>query len=337
MLAQINSLPSQLENAWALGQGLPLPLWQSIDNVLLAGMGNSALAAELLAAYVAPLCQVPVAVHRDYDLPAWAHDRHTLVILISHSGGTEETLSTFERATEADCLRLVITARGKLSAAAPVAGAVRWPIEHPSPDSRTTLGFSFGLLLAAFTRLGLLHDPQLLLAEALDVLRQQMPILQPAVPVAQNPAKRLAGQLIGRWTTVFGSGALAPVARRWKTQLNELAKAWTGWEALPEADHNTLSGLHQPTELLERSLALFLTAPSDHPRNALRNTLTRQALMQEGLNTDNYTALGQGVLANQWSALHFGDYLAYYLALASGVDPAPNPAVSGFKTALAEQ
>src|SRR5664280_1666248 len=91
MLGQIDNLPRQLQSAWELGQHPPLPGSLGVTRILISGMGGSAIGADLLAAYLAPTCQIPVIVHRDYSLPAWAHGPETLVIASSHSGNTEET------------------------------------------------------------------------------------------------------------------------------------------------------------------------------------------------------------------------------------------------------
>jgi glucose/mannose-6-phosphate isomerase len=180
----------------------------------------------------------------------------------------------------------------------------------------------------------LIPDPQEELAEAVKAMRTQQARLKAEVPVVQNPAKRIAGQLMGRWVTVFGAGVLAPVARRWKGQLNEVAKAWGQFETLPEADHNTLAGILHPQEHLPRMIALFLRGPVDKPRHRLRLDLTQKAFMLEGINTDTIDAQGNSPLANQWTALHFGDYTAYYLAMAYGVDPTPIQPIEAFKKEL---
>jgi glucose/mannose-6-phosphate isomerase len=181
--------------------------------------------------------------------------------------------------------------------------------------------------------MGLIPDPEKELMEAMAGMRSQQDTLRADVPVAQNPAKRMAGQLVGRWVNVYGSGILAPVARRWKSQLNELAKAGAGFEFLPEADHNALAGLENP-ELQMKTITLFLRAPSDHPRNHLRADFTRQGFMVAGLNTDVYNANGESRLAHLWTALHFGDYMAYYLAMAYGTDPTPVEALQNLKAAM---
>jgi glucose/mannose-6-phosphate isomerase len=335
-LSEIENLPTQLENAYQRGMSLSLPEWQGIHRVLIAGMGGSAIGADLLAAYVAPLCPVPIFVQRNYSLPAWARGPETLVVASSHSGNTEETLSAFELAVKSKSRILALCTGGKLAEAAKAIYMPLWTFEHHG-QPRAAVGYSFGMLLALLRRLDLIHDPGDELCGAVAAMREQEASLQADVPVVRNPAKREAGQLMGRWVMVFGADVLEPVARRWKTQINELAKAWAQFEALPEANHNALAGLMQPEGALSSSMALFLRAPSCHPRNQLRAGLTKQAYMLEGLNTDFYDAQGETALAQQWTALHFGDYVAYYLAMLYDTDPTPIPALEGFKKQLVEE
>jgi glucose/mannose-6-phosphate isomerase len=197
------------------------------------------------------------------------------------------------------------------------------------------VGFSFGLLLALFARLKLIPDPATDLANAVSSMKASQARLRADVPTVKNPAKRYAGQLMGRWVTVFGTGLLAPVARRMKTQINEVAKAAANFEFLPEADHNTLAGTLHPEEvLMPHTMNLFLRAPSDHPRNRKRLDLTKQAFMLEGLNTDFLDARGDSPLGHMWNTILFGDYMAYYLAMGYGVDPTPIQALVDFKEAM---
>ena len=333
MLSEIDGLPDQLEQAWELGQRLPLPGWQGIERVLITGMGGSAIGADLAIAYTAARCTVPIVVQRNYSLPAWASGQGTLVIAPSHSGNTEETLSSFESAVANGCRLLAVTTGGQLAERAGQAGAVLWRFKHYG-QPRAAVGYSFGLLLAACARLGLIPDPAPELSAALQSMRAQQESLRAKSPAVQNPAKRMAGQMLGRWVAIFAADILEPVARRWKGQISELAKAWGQFEALPEADHNTLAGLSNPEEALAHTLALFLRAPSYHPRNLLRTELTKKTFMLEGLNTDFIDAQGEGPLSHLWTALHFGDYTAYYLAMAYGVDPTPVDTIEGFKVEL---
>jgi glucose/mannose-6-phosphate isomerase len=333
MLSQINGLPAQLMSAWRLGLNQELPEWSDIRQVLIAGMGGSAIGADLLASYVARYSSVPIIVHRDYDLPAWAHGSDTLVIASSHSGNTEETISAFDAAKNSECSCLVILTGGKLAQRAIEFGDPVWIFEHDG-QPRAAVGFSFGLLLAALVKMRLVPDQEEALNKAVATMQKQQSQLLPEVPVARNLAKRLAGQLIGRWVTVFGSGFLAPVARRWKGQISEIAKAWSQFEFLPEADHNTLAGIKNPESLLSSMTVLFLRSSTGHPRNFVRSNLTRKSFMLEGLSTDFVDAEGDSPLENLWTCLHLGDFVSYYLAMAYGVDPTPVEAIENFKVEL---
>jgi glucose/mannose-6-phosphate isomerase len=336
MLAEIDNLPDQLASAWQLGMQHALPVWRDIKQVVIAGMGGSAIGADLLASYCAPLSPIPVFVHRDYGLPLFAHGAETLVICSSHSGNTEETLDAFEAAHKVECRILTVCTGGELARRAKDNGFPVWTFDHAG-QPRAAVGFSFGLLLAMFQRLGLIPDQSKEMEDTLASMRRTQQHLRADVPAVKNPAKRYAGQLMGRWVTFVASGLLTAVARRWKGQMNEIAKAGSNFEFLPEADHNTLAGTINPQETLNaHTMTLFLRAPSDHPRNRLRSDLTRKAFMLEGMNTDYIDARGNTPLAHMWTLILFGDYMAYYLAMGYGVDPTPIQALVDFKQAMAE-
>ena len=336
MLSEIDNLPEQLASAWQLGMQQPLPDWKDVRQVVIAGMGGSAIGADLLASYCASLTPIPVSVHRDYGLPLYARGAETLVICSSHSGNTEETLDAFEAARKAGCRVIVVCTGGELAKRAKESNFPLWTFDHAG-QPRAAVGFSFGLLLAMFQRLGFIPDQSKEMEDAVASMKRTQQHLKADVPAVKNPAKRYAGQLMGRWVTFMGSGLLTTVARRWKGQINEVAKAGANFEFLPEADHNTLAGTVNPQETLNaHTMTLFLRAPSDHPRNRLRSDLTRKAFMLEGMNTDYVDGRGNTPLAHMWTLILFGDYMAYYLAMGYGVDPTPIQALVDFKQAMAE-
>lgn len=336
MLSNIDGLPDQLHKAWELGTQQPLPSWKGIRSVLIVGMGGSAIGGDLLAAYLAPHSSVPIVIHRNYGLPAWARGPETLVIASSHSGNTEETLDAVNNALANECRLVVITTGGTLAQTAAGNDIPLWKFVHTG-QPRAAVGYSFCLLLALLTRLGLAPDLELELQDAISEMQSQQAILTANIADVNNPAKRQAGQLIGRYVTVIGSGILAPVARRWKGQVNELAKAWGQFEELPEADHNLLAGSMNPEQLLSQTAVIFLRAASEHPRNRLRSDLTRKSFMLNGIPTDFVDAQGKTRLAQMWTMLHFGDYTAYYLAMAYAMDPTPVEAIENFKRELNSQ
>src|SRR5215216_309589 len=336
MLGEIDGLPEQLAFAYQLGLEQNLPEWKDFRQVVIAGMGGSAIGADLLASYCAALAPLPVSVHRDYGLPSYARGAETLVVCSSHSGNTEETLEAFEAARKADCRIIAVCTGGELAKRAKENNIPVWSFDHAG-QPRAAVGFSFGLLLAMFQRLGFIPEQRDAVDDAIASMKKSQEHIKVDVPAAKNPAKRYAGQLMGRWVTIMGSGLLSTVARRWKGQINEVAKAGANFEFLPEANHNTLAGTENPQETLNaHTMTIFLCAPSDHPRNHLRSDLTRKAFMLEGLNTDFIEARGDTPLAQMWTTILFGDYMAYYLAMAYGVDPTPIPALVDFKKAMAD-
>ncbi|MBI5354782.1 MAG: hypothetical protein HZB50_19230 [Chloroflexi bacterium] len=329
LLVEIDALPIQLQQAWELGQTLPLPAFTDIQNIVLAGTGDSAVSAELVIASVFSSIHLPVTLHRGYGLPASASGKRTLVICISHSGDTEETLDAFETALKNDCQILVISTGGELTKRALAKNTPVWNFE------RKGIAYPFGLILSFLSRMNFIPNPATDIAEAVTSMKTSQEHIRADVAAAQNPAKRYAGQLVGRWVTFVGTETLAPVARRWKIQVNQFAKAGANFEVIPEANHNALTATLNPGQTLNaHTMTLFLRAPSDHPRNRLRSDLMRQAFMLEGLNTDVIDARGESVIANLWTLILFGDYMAYYLAMAYGSDPSEEDAILNFKRSL---
>jgi glucose/mannose-6-phosphate isomerase len=335
MLAHIDGLPGQLEAAWKLGLSLPLPQMNDIRRVVICGMGGSAIGADLLASYLYDKVEVPIIVHRDYGLPAFARERETLVVLSSHSGNTEETLSAFDEACRRNCQVVGITTGGKLKSLLKNAGMPVWEFQHLG-QPRAAVGFSFGLLLALFTRLGLISDPTSELEDAVSAMKELAGSVNADVAVKNNPAKRLAGQMVGRTVTIFASGFMVTVARRWKCQINEVAKAEANFEFLPEADHNTLAGIYHPESPIAQEIRIFLVADLEKQRNIKRAEVTREVMMVEGLNTDKVVSQGKSKLAQMWTSLLFGDYTSYYLAMAYDVDPTPIIPIDSLKAAMKE-
>lgn len=335
MLAWIDGLPGQLETAYRTGLVLPLPAQTPIRAVVLTGIGGSIIAADLFAAYAASSSPLPIFVHRDYELPAWARGDQVLVVAMSLTGNAEETLAAVDSAHRNGCQVIVFSRGGGLVSLAEAKKDIVWKVDFAGPP-RTAVGWFFGLLLALFFRLGLIPDPASELMAAIESMQAQQAQISVRVPIRQNPAKRLAGQVVDRWVDVFGSGLLAPVARRWKGQIAELAKAWAQFDPLPEADYTTVEGILNPPDLIPKAYAIFLHSSSDHPRNQLRTKLTQQTMMLEGIPTDIISARGTGNLEQIWTVLHYGDYFAYYLAMIYGVDPNPVDRIRAIQDEMAE-
>jgi glucose/mannose-6-phosphate isomerase len=330
MLASINNLPDQLETAYRQGENFKLPQKREYDSVVIAGMGGSAIAADLLISYIKPELKIPLGIIRDYDLPGWAEGENCLVICSSHSGNTEETNSVFSQAVKRNCTCAVITTGGNLHSAAVREGKTIWQFNH-NGQPREAVGWSFGLLLSLFSRLSLTPSKDNEVSGAVSAMRDLVKKISSEIPAANNPAKRLAGQLVDQYVSIFSAEHLSPVARRWKTQINELAKAWGQFEFLPEADHNTLAGIENPSDLLLKIFTVFLKSNHFHPRNLIRMDLTFTEFMVAGLCTDRLDFSADNRLIEIWNAILFGDFVAYYLAMMYEVDPTPIDSIESLK------
>ena len=320
MRDRIAELPVHCADAWHLVQGFSLPEeYRRVRNVVVLGMGGSAIGGALAAALVAHECPVPILCVGGYDLPAYAGPE-TLVVGSSYSGKTEETLSAFRQALERGCRLVAIATGGDLAA---IAEEREIPLLRFSPclAPRAAIGYSLMLLLGILWRAGLIRDPGDDLDEAIVVLEDWQRELRPETPTVRNPAKRLAGQLVGRLPVVYGAGFLAPVARRWKGQFNENAKQWAVWEEMPELNHNAVVGYGLPDGVREQVYILILRSSLDHPRVRARWDVTKELLLREGIALDEFWGRGKSRLAQMLSLIHFGDYVSLYLAMLNGADP----------------
>jgi len=336
MRDRIAELPVHCADAWRLVQEFSLPeSYRQVQSVAVLGMGGSAIGGALAAALVADECPVPILSIGGYDLPACVGPE-TLVVGSSYSGKTEETLSAFGQALERGCRLVVIATGGNLATIAEEKGI---PLLRFSPclAPRVAIGYSLILLLGTLWRAGLIRDPGDDLDEAMAVLEDWQRELRPETPTVRNPAKRLAGQLIGRLPVVYGAGFLAPVARRWKTQFNENAKQWAVWEEMPELNHNAVVGYGIPAGVRDQVYVMMLRSSLDHPRVQARWQVTRELLLQEGIAPDEIWARGNSRLSQMLSLVHFGDYVSLYLAMLNGADPTPVQPIDYLKRRLAER
>jgi glucose/mannose-6-phosphate isomerase len=334
LIAQIQSLPDQMAAAYQLGSELALEPYSGITQVAVLGQGAILDGAGLLAGYTASQVSVPFCVIRDETLPAWIKGPGALLIVLAHSRWDEFSLEAAQLARQRGANVLAMVNSQDLAAELDEMKVPAWVYPHEHLPSAAA-GTIFALLHSLLMRLELLPQAGKEIAEMLHALRNVQMVLQKEVPASLNPAKRMAGQLMGRWVVVYGADYLIPVAQRWKSQLNSLAHTSAQCETVPEADHSTLSGIESPVNLLSRLMVLFLRAQDLTERNGLRLDLTREMYLQQGINTDFINARGDTRLSHLWTTVLFGDYTAYYLAMANGVDPSAAPAVEAFEAEMA--
>jgi len=335
MLEHLHAFPEQCQKAWEKVQKFELPhLHTRISNVVILGMGGSAIGGDFVRRLALSESKVPVRVHRDYSLPAFVDD-NTLVIASSYSGNTEETLSVFTKSLGTAAKKLAITSGGKLKELAEKEGIPVFIIDYKAPP-RAAFPHSFVPLVGIFQKLGLLSDKSVDLQEAMDVLNKLSGDLVETKPLASNPAKQLASKLQGRVAVIYGGEILSEVARRWKGEFNENSKAWAFFESFPELNHNAVVGYEFPDQAKDRIIVFMLRSSSLHSRILLRYDVTAKLLAKAGIAYEFVEARGKSALAQMLSLVLLGDYASFYLSMLNEVDPTSTNAIDFVKQSLAQ-
>ncbi|NWF78072.1 MAG: bifunctional phosphoglucose/phosphomannose isomerase [Chloroflexi bacterium] len=335
LLGHLHAFPEQCQKAWEKVLKFELPHeYTKISNVVIVGMGGSAIGGDIVRRLALVESKVPVWVHRDYGLPAFVDER-TLVIASSYSGNTEETLSAFTKSLETPCKKLVITSGGKLKELADSKGIPVFVVDYQAPP-RAAFPHNFIPLVGIFRKLRLLGGMRPDLREAVDILKKLSTELMETTPLASNPAKQLAAKLCRRVAVIYGAEMLSEVAQRWKTQFNENSKTWAFFESFPELNHNAIVGYEFPTEAKQRMFVFMLRSPSLQPRSLLRYEATAKLLARAGIAYEIVEARGKSVLAQMLSLILLGDYVSFYLAMLNEIDPTSTHAITFVKHYLAQ-
>ncbi|MCS7272842.1 MAG: bifunctional phosphoglucose/phosphomannose isomerase [Fimbriimonadales bacterium] len=335
MMALTLDFPDQCERAYQIATDAPLPsLPREPRQVIVCGMGGSAIGGDYLRALFEEYGTLPVQVIRDYYLPN-SVDVRTLVFAVSYSGNTEETLACYKQARAREAMIITLSSGGELQQRAHADGVPHIQVPGGQPP-RTALGYLFIPLMRVCERLGLLPDLSQPYAHALKRLVQTRDALQPAVPYEQNPAKQLAQALYRRILLIYGSGgARATVALRWKGQINENAKQHAFAYTFPELNHNEILGWVKATDQASNWSVVVLRDPDESAKIRTRIAVTRQ-LVGERATWHELTAEGNSQLERLLHLTYFGDFVSLYLAFLNGVDPENIDYINILKAELAK-
>jgi glucose/mannose-6-phosphate isomerase len=302
-----------------------------IKNVVYAAMGGSALAASIVPSW--PRLSVPFEMVRDYDLPEYV-GVGTLVIVASYSGNTEETLSALAEAEEKGAQIAVITGGGKLQQIAEEKGYALALIPK-AEQPRYAVLYNFRALLDILNRADLVELNDLLpeLQRAAESLRAAAAPWRADVPTANNPAKQLAQELMGKSVVVYSGPKLYPSAYKWKISFNENAKHVAWVNQIPEFNHNEFIGWSkQPTD--KPYAVIDLRSNFEHQRVQKRFEVTARLL--SGMRPEPHVvqAEGEDILEQLLWTIAFGDFVSLYLGILNGINPAPVELVEKFKKEL---
>jgi len=301
--------------------------------LVVAGMGGSAIGGEILQDWILDSSPMPVYISRNYSLPAFP-DSRSLVIAISYSGDTEETLSAFAEAQSRRLRTLSITSGGRLQ---------RLSLEYQVPTlvipsgmvPRAALPYLFIPLILTYRTLIKKPGFEEELMEMLSVIEKTRLEVSPQVPVKRNPAKQLALKLFHTVPIIYASSGYTGVAFRMKTLFNENSKMPSYTATLPEAFHNDVMGYEAPKTLLKPFSVLLLRDPCEDPRIKARINIAKRIMEPTTKFVHEIWVQGQTRLAKILSILYLGDVTSTYVAILNGVDPSSTETISKIKAASA--
>ncbi len=348
MLRAVASSAAQAREAVALAAaaGLDRLAGERPRAVVVAGMGGSGIAGDVLAAAAGPGCPVPVVTHRGYGLPGWV-GAHDVVLAVSCSGSTAETLSATEDALRRGARLVTVGATDSpLSALGERARAPHVPVPGGRQPRASIWALSVPLVLA-LDHLGLLDEPPAIeaTAERLEGVAERC---HPGRDGLVNPAKELALATHGSLVSTWGASPLGGVAAyRFACQLAENGKLPAAWGVLPEAAHNQVVAYDGPWAPGERDVfadpeldgpaptaltqVLLRSGPDEHPAVAQRASDVARLAEARGIRVHELTAEGSSRLERLASLVCLLDYASVYLALLAGIDPTPVDAITTLK------
>jgi glucose/mannose-6-phosphate isomerase len=331
-LGAVLALPEHLRDAvWRVESAI-MNEWDTPGGLVVAGMGGSAIGGALARAALGDHASRPIFVTRAYGLPPWTTPE-TTVLCASYSGNTEETLACYESAAALGAQRVVVTTGGRL---AELARADRVPV-IPLPGGFQPRAAVAYMTVAALEVAALCGAGPRLTSEidvAASHAEQLVAEWGPDAP-EDSLAKEIARALLGSAAVIAGAGLTAPIAYRWKTQINENAKLPSFAHELPELDHNEIVGWEGAPDV-GRFAAVFLDDSDAHPRVKARMELTKKLIAENASACLHLETRGQTTIERVVSLVLLGDLVSIYLAVLRGVDPGPVEVIERLKAELAK-
>lgn len=299
-----------------------------VKNIVVAGMGGSALGGRIIQTLEQQLLRIPLIVSTEFHLPNFVNEQ-SLVIVSSYSGNTEETLTALQEAISRNALVYILTSGGKLAQIAhekDLPAYIFDPKHNPSGQPRMGLGYSIATLLYLLSRCQLISPPADL-SHLSDFLTSQ-------VDVAQKNGQELAQRLVNKSVILLSSEHLKGAAHAVKNMLNENSKNMSFSFDLPEANHHLLEGLTFPKSNSANFVFVTLKSALYRPEVQKRYAITAQVIAKQHLEVVEFPMHGPNPLLECLDIIQTGGWLSYHLAAYNQVDPGPIPWVDYFKDQL---
>jgi glucose/mannose-6-phosphate isomerase len=336
-LGSIEQLGDQVQHMWEMASTLEVDKsYSNVNNVVVAGMGGSALGTHVIQTVFREELKVPVLLAPDYTVPNFVNE-HTLVIASSYSGTTEETLSATADAQKKGAKVAGITSGGKLATLltqSNLPGLIFEPKYNPCNQPRMALGYSVFGQIALFARTGILSLSESEYQGVLKAIANAQLLYSVGVTQDVNLAKLLAFQTKSRIPVIMVAEHLEGVGHVAANQLNENAKNFAEYRVIPELNHHLMEGLQFPESNQDNLQFILVESELYSPNNRRRLELTAQVLEKHHLHVERVKLDSKTKLEQAFEFMVFSSYLNFNLAMLNNVDPSPIPWVDWFKAEL---
>ncbi len=322
----VASFTAQLRQAVEIGeQAVFAKPAKEIRNVLITGLGGSGIGGSIIAQLTDQEIKVPLVVNKDYFLPAFV-DEHSLVIVSSYSGNTEETLAAMNGAKERGAKIVCITSGGKVKELALANGYDHIIIPGGMPP-RACLAYSFTQLFYVLHGFGLIGD------WFKSDFETSIHLLDHEEEHICAEAYYLAEKLHKKIPVIYSQANYEAVCIRFRQQINENAKMLCWHHALPEMNHNELVGWTQPNAKLA---VVFFRNENDYERTRARMELTKSIVSKYTPYLFEVYSKGDSQLQRSLYLIHFGDWVSWYLSEIRNIDATEVKVIDYLKGELAK-
>jgi glucose/mannose-6-phosphate isomerase len=329
----ILNFPKQVEEAVTIGESAKVKLnTKNIEHIVASGLGGSAIGGDLIRAYFADKCKVPVIVNRHYYFPEYV-GKNSLVVISSYSGNTEETTASYKDALKRKAKIFCITSGGEVER---MAKKYKHPcIKIPGGfPPRAALGYSFFPMLIALSKLGFIKDQRKEIQETISLLKTLSARYSDHTS-AENLALKLARTLYGKLPLIYSAAdKFDTVNTRWRGQITENAKTLAFGHVFPELNHNEIVGWEVLKDLMKQIHVVILRDKEDYKRIQLRMDVTKGIIGNLADGITEVHSEGKSLLTRMFSLLYLADWLSFYLAMLNGVDPSPVKKIDFLKEEL---
>lgn len=284
------------------------------ERFALLGMGGSALVGDLVKRLNSDL---DIVIHKDYGLPQGVDLEGRLLIFVSYSGDTEETLDAFDTALKAGHHLAVVSTGGKLLAKAKKIGVLYVELPDTGIQPRVSLGLQIKAVLA--------------LMQQTKLSKELFKLSVTSFRGLEKEGERLAQFIFDKTPVIYASTQNGIIAYNWKIKFNETGKIPAFWGVIPESNHNELNGFGGKNQKLLNYVCLFIKDNGDHVRNKTRMTVLSGVYKKLGLPVKEITLSGTSSAEKIFRALVLGDWAAYYIGEKYGNETNEVPLVQKFK------